>query len=118
MWPFEKKNKAPPQDILYTQLDVTEGFDDDRQLNPDDWIRTESLNGMTDDRETAGLPAKGADENEVYNIASNLSEIRESIELPNDGVYCPVCHIANVNLALLRHPCPQCDRDLLQFGWD
>ena len=118
MWPFKKKKNNPPRQILYTQLDITEGFADDQGLTSEDWIRTETLNEMTDEPEAMGLPAKGANQDEVYEIASKLSEIRESINPAGDGVYCPVCHIANVNLDLLRQPCPKCGRELLQFGWD
>ena len=60
----------------------------------------------------------GADADEIYRVASKLSVLRESIPVPNDGVYCPVCHIANLNLGKLRTPCPQCGRGLLKFGWD
>jgi hypothetical protein len=55
---------------------------------------------------------------EIYRVASRLSALRESIPIPNDGVYCPVCHIANIDLGRLRTPCPQCGRALLKFGWD
>jgi hypothetical protein len=65
-----------------------------------------------------GLPPAGAGADEVYRVASKLSELRESIPIPNDGVYCPVCHIANVDLGRLRKPCRKCGRALLKFGWD
>lgn len=55
---------------------------------------------------------------EVYRVASKLSELRESIPIPNDDVYCPVCHIANVDIGKLRTTCPTCGRELLKFGWD
>jgi hypothetical protein len=45
----------------------------------------------------------------------NQNALRELI--PSAGVYCPVCHIANVDLGRLRTPCPQCGRPLLKFGW-
>ncbi len=118
MWPFKKKEKAPSQEIFYSQLDITERFDDDQRLSADEWIPTVPLNGMLDVPESAGLPSTSASADDVYRIASTLSEVRESIEIPNDGVYCPVCHIANVDLALLRKPCPKCSRGLLKFGWD
>ena len=47
-----------------------------------------------------------------------MSELRESILISSDGVYSPVCHIANVDLCKLRTPCPQCRRGLLTFSWD
>ena len=64
-----------------------------------------------------GLPSVHASEEEVYEVASKLSLFRESIPIPNDGVYCPICHIANIDLAKLRTPCPKCGRALLKFGW-
>ena len=65
-----------------------------------------------------GLPPVGACDDAVYRVAERLSRIRESVPIPNDGVYCPICHIANVTPARLRTPCPKCGRELLKFGWD
>jgi hypothetical protein len=104
--------------ILYSQLDITEGFGDDQHLGPDQWIATTPLNATTGDPVSMGLPPVGATEEEVYRVADWLSGLRESIPIPNDGVYCPVCHIANVDLRRLRTPCPECGRPLLKFGWD
>ena len=123
MWPFKRKQPAPaplgvPEQIHYTQLDITENFGDDTRLAPDDWVATQPLNATTPDPESSGLPPIGAPDEQVYAIASELSEIRESIPVPSDGVYCPVCHIANVDLGRLRTPCPKCGRPLLKFGWD
>ncbi len=102
----------------YSQVDFTEGFGDNERLGPNDWISTRPLNSDIDDPESMGLPPIGADPNEVYRVASELSALRESIPVPNDGVYCPICHIASVDLGKLRTPCPKCGRDLLKFGWD
>ena len=102
----------------FSQVDTTERFGDDQRLGPDDWIETTPLNSMTNDPESMGLPPLGANENEVYRVASELSALRESIPIPNDGVYCPICHIANVDLGKLRTLCPKCGRKLLRFGWD
>ena len=102
----------------FSQVDTTEGFGDDQGLSPDDWITTTPLNSMINDPESMGLLPPGANENEVYRVASELSALRESIPIPNDGVYCPICHIANVDLGKLRTPCPKCGRELLKFGWD
>jgi hypothetical protein len=118
MWPFRKKEKVPAASIMYSQVDITEAFGDDQRLGPDDWIATMPLNATTADPQSVGLPRLEADANEVHRVASKLSELRESIPIPNDGVYCPVCHIANVDLGRLRTPCPQCERPLLKFGWD
>ena len=104
--------------MMYSQADITESFGDAARLGPDDWVPTVPLNASTPDPGSMGLPAAGAGPDEVYRVASTLSALRESVPVPNDGVYCPVCHIANVNLGRLRTPCPQCGRPLLKFGWD
>jgi len=123
MWPFKKKAKAatqtvPVHQISYSQLDITERFDDHMDLQPDDWIATAPLNKMTPNAQGQGLPSVDASEEEIYAAASLLSRFRESIPIPNDGVYCPICHIANIDLGKLRQPCPKCSRPLLKFGWD
>lgn len=118
MWPFRKKQKIPFEAISYSQVDITESFGDDEHLGPDEWIATSPLNATMVNPESMGLPPAGAGPDEVYRVACRLSELRESIPIPSDGVYCPVCHIANVDLAKLRTPCPQCGRILLKFGWD
>jgi hypothetical protein len=123
MWPFTKRpqktpQKLPPGKISYSQLDITERFGDNLNLKPDDWIATAPLNKMTAIGEVSGLPPVDAEDGAVYEIASRLSQIRESIPIPNDGVYCPICHIANTELSKLRTPCPKCGRALLKFGWD
>jgi hypothetical protein len=120
MWPFKKKEEEIPESepIGFSQLDITERFDDDRRLGPDEWIATTPLNHTVKNPESMGLPPTGAGDDEVYQLASRLSSIREMVPIPNDGVYCPVCHIANVDLGKLRKPCPRCGRELLKFGWD
>ena len=104
--------------MSYSQADITKAFNDNERLGPGDWIATVPLSAETENPESMGLPPVGAGADEVYRVASRLSELRESIPSPNDGVYCPVCHIANVELGKLRTPCPQCGRALLKFGWD
>ena len=118
MWPFKKKQKEELQEILYSQIDITEKFDDNLNLNPDDWIQTIPINKTIDNPESMGLPPHNADHNEVYEIAARLSGLREQIPIPDDGVYCPICHIANIDIAKLHTPCPKCKRKLLKFGWD
>jgi hypothetical protein len=103
--------------MSFSQVDSTEQFGDDLSLRPDEWISTTPLNSTIENPESVGLPSPGADSEEVYRLASKLSEIRESIDIPNDGVYCPICHIANIDLGKLRTPCPECGRELLKFGW-
>jgi len=107
-----------PGHVSFTQLDITESFGDDARLGPEDWVAAVPLNEQTPKPQARGLPAVGTVEDEVYEIASRLSQLRESIPVPNDGVYCPICHIANTELTRLRTPCPQCGRALLKFGWD
>lgn len=106
----------PPGAISYSQLDITESFGDNLRLKPEDWIGTIPLNKKIPSG--SGLPPIDASEETVYEIASRLSTLRESISIPNDGVYCPVCHVANIELSRLRSPCPKCTRPLLKFGWD
>ncbi len=118
MWPFKKKEKPEEENWSYSQVDTTERFDDNQGLGLDDWIATIPLNSITKNPESMGLPALGVTEDEGYLIASKLSTMREAIPIPNDGVYCPICHIANIDLGKLRTPCPKCKRELLKFGWD
>ena len=108
----------PSNQISFSQLDITERFDDNARLKPEEWISTVPLNTTTRDGQAMGLPSVDASEEDVYEVASKLSQLRESIPIPNDGVYCPICHIANIDLAKLRTPCPKCGRALLKFGWD
>jgi len=106
-----------PQTLSFSQLDITDRFDDHSKLSAEEWISTTPLNTSIPDPEASGLPSPEANDDEVYQVASALSELRESIPIPDDGVYCPICHIANVDLGKLRLPCPQCGRPLLKFGW-
>src|SRR5262249_13883260 len=100
------------------QLDITESFGDNERLAPEDWIATVPLNKTTPDGQALGLPPVDASDVAVYECVEGLSRLRESIPIPSDGVYCPVCHIANTELSRLRTPCPKCGRPLLKFGWD
>lgn len=122
MWPFKKKIPVqvtlPPETISFSQADITERFGDDQFLSSDVWIETTPINTGIPNPQVQGLPPVDATDDEVYRAAERLSGFRETIAIPNDGVYCPVCHIANVTLALLRTPCPKCRRPLLKFGWD
>lgn len=114
---LRKVEKIATEAISFSQLDITERFDDNRNLGREEWISTTPLNSTISNPESRGLPAPGIDSEEVYRVASKLSALRESIPIPNDGVYCPICHIANVDLGKLRTPCPKCGRELLKFGW-
>ena len=106
----------PSGEISYSQSDITERFDDHLHLKPEYWIATVPLNKSVPNGK--GLPTADASTDEVYKAAAKLSQLREFIPIPSDGVYCPVCHIANTQLAKLRTPCPKCSRPLLKFGWD
>jgi hypothetical protein len=123
MWPFNKNVKAKPltlptNQLSYSQLDITGSFGDNARLKPEDWISTVPLNKTNPNGQAVGLPSVDASDEEVYQFASRLSQFRESVPIANDGVYCPICHIANTDLAKLRMPCPKCGRALLKFGWD
>ena len=102
----------------YSQVDITERFGDNERLKPDEWIETVPVNKTAQEPEKVGLPPLGASADMVYEIAARLSKLREQIPIPNDGVYCPVCHIANIDIRRLNSPCPKCGRKLLKFGWD
>ncbi len=123
---FKRKKDVPqqidPSKLMFSQLDVTENFGDNTSLKPDDWINTQPLNTMPNP-EIMGLPSQSATVDEVYGIGERLSKLRDDTAkdtglMQNDGVYCPICHIANTQLALLGQPCPKCKRPLLRFGWD
>jgi hypothetical protein len=93
MWPFNKKPKAATQiqpigEISYSQLDITESFGDNLRLKSEDWIGTIALNKT--DLSGLGLPPIDASDETVYATASRLSTFRESVPIPNDGVYCPL----------------------------
>ena len=121
MWPFKKKRHVemvPVTDLSFSQVDITERFGDDAALESSDWIETKPLNLEIPNPEQVGLPKVAANDDEVYSTAALLSSIRDLAQIPRDGVYCPVCHIANVELSRLGTPCPKCGRRLLRFGWD
>ncbi|MDD4893558.1 MAG: hypothetical protein PHH73_06110 [Candidatus Rickettsiella isopodorum] len=121
MWPFGKnkynKQSVNANSIGYTQLDITERFDDNLHLESEEWIKTTPLNLYDSNPEVSGLPSKDTHPEKVYEIAVSLSKLREQFSLLDDGVYCPVCHIANTQLKKLHTPCPECKRPLLRFGW-
>ena len=117
-----KKKPQPasldPSSIRYSQVDITESFGDNLKLTPDQWIETSPLNKMTPNPEKQGLPAINATPDEIYIVAAAMSQMREQVPIPSDGVYCPVCNRANVDILKLHKPCPKCGRPLLKFGWD
>jgi len=119
---FKRKQRSsseqPAPAFSYSQLDSTEAFGDNAGLEPDAWLPTVPLNTLDPAPEEMGLPSLGASPDEVFRIASKLSRVRESIPELDDGVYCAICHIANADITKLRTPCPQCGRELLQFGWE
>lgn len=117
-WPFKKKEDVEfidPAELNYTQVDITEVFDQHLSLSKDEWVETTPVNRMISGK--SNLPPIDASDDEVFRIASELSAIREEFQVLDDGVYCPVCHIANTDIANLRKPCPKCTRPLLAFGW-
>ena len=114
---LRKVELVDPEALSFSQFDITDRFDDNSNLGAEEWISTTPLNTSVPNPEASGLPSLDANDGEVYQAASVLSELRESIPIPDDGVYCPVCHIANTDLGKLRSPCPQCRRPLLKFGW-
>src|SRR5215475_5666807 len=79
---LRKVEKIATEAISFSQLDITERFDDNRSLGTDDWISTTPLNSTVTNPESVGLPSPGADSEEVYRVASKLSSLRESIPIP------------------------------------
>lgn len=120
-WKFATKpktTKVDPNEIRFSQLDITEQFGDQRRLTKEEWIATVALNSKMPDPVSRGLPPHSATLEEIYAAAAKLSAIRVRFVGSGDGVYCPVCHIANVDHEKLHEPCPKCGRKLLSFGWD
>lgn len=109
--------QVDPKEIGFTQLDITETIGAPPGLGADDWIETTPINAQPGAEGMRGLPPLTAGEDEVHAAAVKLSAIREEVGVEGDGVYCPVCHIANVDYSWLREPCPRCRRPLLAFGW-
>lgn len=121
MWPFKKKHKPltiDPMQISYTQVDITERFDDKELAGGSNWIETTPLYKGVEGSASSGLPRGNTSDDEIYRIAEGMSSIRESFQGLGDGVYCPICHIANSDYSQLRTPCRRCGRPLLAFGWD
>lgn len=111
-----------PRELWFTQTDVTKSSVNNLSLGPNDWIQTTPINAsVPEERRPRGLPPLDATEDQIYRIADRGSRLRESIRrsdpLSGEGVYCPICHIANTQLSLLRKPCPRCGRELLLFDW-
>lgn len=120
MWPFKKKHKPltiDPMQISYTQVDITERFDDRERAGGSNWIETTPLSNNNEGGTTSGLPSGDATDDKIYHIAQGMSAMRESFGGLDDGVYCPICHIANANYSQIGTPCPRCGRLLLAFGW-
>src|SRR6185503_14381510 len=108
-WKFATKpkvTKVDPKEIRFSQLDITERFGDQKRLAKEEWIATIALNSKMPDPVARGLPSRSATPEEVYATAARLSAMRERFVGSGDGVYCPVCHIANVDHAKLHAPCP------------
>jgi hypothetical protein len=110
------------REVSFTQTDVTKSSVNSLSLGPSDWIETTPINASVPEKQRPrGLPPLDATEDQIYRIADCGSRLRESIrrsdQLSGDGVYCPICHMANTQLSLLRKPCPRCGRELLLFDW-
>ena len=114
---MRKVENVAAESVSFSQLDIIEEFHGNPTIDKDEWIVTTPMNLIIQNPEQAGLPSSEADPEEVYRVACNMSALRESIPIPNDGVYCPICHIANIDISKLRKPCHICGRELLKFGW-
>ena len=57
---LRKVEKMVTEAISFSQVDITERFDDNQSLGTDEWISTTPLNSTIRDPESAGLPSPGA----------------------------------------------------------
>jgi hypothetical protein len=121
MWPFKRKPRTsdqPPTDALsFSQLGVTETLGSKFRPTENGWVHTSALDEMTPDPQAHGLPPRGASDEAVYAYFDQFSRLRDIFATETDGVYCPICQIANYSIAKLRTPCPKCNRPLLRFDW-
>ena len=120
-WPFKKKSKVEfldSKELNFTQVDFTDLFDKHLSLSKDEWVETVPMNKVIGHNQGGNLPDFDSSEHEIYRIALGLSEIREAFTIYGDGVYCPICHIANIDIEKLGKNCPKCERPLLAFGWN
>jgi len=120
-WSFKKKAKVQMMDtadLSFSQVDIIDGLDDGISLSSSDWIETTPINQLIGHDNRGNLPAIDSSDHETYRVALGLSEIRTSFNISGDGVYCPVCHIANIGIEKLGKECPKCERPLLAFGWN
>ncbi len=106
-----------PDDFRFSQLDITERFDDRNRLKPEEWINTIPLGYQQIHQGVKINLISSEDPNEIYRVATSMSGTRNIINNVNDGVYCPICHRASIDLKKLGTPCPICGRSLLRFGW-
>ena len=107
-----------PAQFKYSQTDITPNGGENTTMGPDDWTPTVAINTQNPHPEAFGLPPKSAAPEKVYEIAAAMSASRGRLGVGGDGVYCPICHIASIDLKKLDAPCPKCGRKLLRFGWD
>lgn len=109
-----------PRELHYSQLDFYDLTGVRPKLGPDEWVKTIPFTEFYKDAYGRnGLPEKNADIDTVYKVATKMSKVRESVLHlgKGDGVYCPICHIVNIQIEKLHTPCPECGRALLLFGW-
>ena len=60
-----KIEQVDPQTLSFSQLDITERFDDNANLAADEWISTTPLNTSIPTPEATGLPSPEATDEEV-----------------------------------------------------
>jgi len=70
----------PPGEISYSQLDITERFDDHLHLKPEDWISTVPLNKSVPNGK--GLPPVDVSADEVYKAAGNCRSLEDRSSNP------------------------------------
>jgi hypothetical protein len=117
---FKTKKKIERIDlskVSFTQVDFTESFGDNLKLKPEDWITTIPINSNCPNTESMGLPPLDANSDQVYVIAEYLSLLRGQITGLNDGVYCPICHMANNEIKKLHEFISNCFEVEVKAGY-
>ena len=114
----KKVDLVPTEEFLFTVVDIVETVSEGSGFGKDDWVATTPIIKVLGVDHKKGLPSSDVPDGEIYAIAVGLSEIREEFQIATDGVYCPICHIANIDRQRLRTPCPKCGRELLLFDWN
>lgn len=107
-----------------TQLDMPRDVTEQLRIQSEDWVPCVPIRGKNTAYIYDQLPTTDLTDEETYTLAKQLSDVWNERISKSDhplqkigGVYCPVCHIASIDLDKLGLPCPKCKRELLRFNW-